>query len=307
MLVPGQLEPRLLATLEAVVRLGSFAAAAEELGYTQGAVSQQIADLERRAGLRLLDRRPVRATAAGTVLLRAEEAVRAAMTRARTELEALDAGLSGEVRLGAFVSAAAGIVPPALAAFRRACPGVRVTLSQYETEDAYQRLLRGDLDLAVTFDYSWFPLPPPPGLRRSLIGRDPVMVALPARHALAGRASLSLADLAGEAWIGTPVTGPRLGPLAELARSAGFQPRLTFEGDDFRTVLQLVAHELGIAVLPALALTDTVDGVVARPIAEEPLVRFLYCCRIDTAGAPAIVTRLETCLTEAAAGLPRPS
>ncbi|MGW4962496.1 LysR family transcriptional regulator [Nonomuraea sp. NPDC004186] len=305
--MPGQLEPRLLATLEAVVRLGSFAAAAEELGYTQGAVSQQIADLERRAGLRLLDRRPVRPTAAGTVLLRAEEAVRAAMTRARTELEALNAGQSGEVRLGAFVSAAAGLVPPALAAFRRACPGVRVTLSQYETEDAYQRLLRGDLDLAVTFDYSWFPLPPPPGLRRSLIGRDPVMVALPARHALAGRTSLSLADLAGEAWIGTPVTGPTLGPLAELARSAGFRPRLAFEGDDFRTVLQLVAHELGIAVLPALALTDTVDGVVARAIAEEPLVRFLYCCRIDTAGAPAIVTRLETCLTEAAAGLPRPS
>lgn len=133
------------------------------------------------------------------------------------------------------------------------------------------------------------------------------MVALPARHPLAGRASLSLADLAGEAWIGTPVTGPQLGPLAELARSAGFQPRLAFEGDDFRTVLQLVAHELGIAVLPALALTDAVDGVVARPIAEEPLVRFLYCCRIDTAGAPAIVTRLETRLTEAAAGLPLPS
>ncbi|MFF4615269.1 LysR family transcriptional regulator [Nonomuraea jabiensis] len=304
--MPGQLEPRLLATLEAVVRLGSFAAAAEELGYTQGAVSQQIADLERRAGLRLLDRRPVRLTAAGAVLLRAEAAVRAAMTRARTELEALDAGLSGEVRLGAFVSAASGIVPPALAAFRRACPGVRVTLSQYETGDAYQRLLRGDLDLAVTFDYSWFPLPPSPGLRRSLIGRDPVMVALPARHVLAGRASLSLADLAGEAWIGTPVTGPQLGPLAELARSAGFRSRLAFEGDDFRTVLQLVAQELGIAVLPALALTDAVDGVVARPIAEEPLVRFLYCCRIDTAGAPAIVTRLETCLAEAAAGLPLP-
>ncbi|MET7328360.1 LysR family transcriptional regulator [Nonomuraea sp. NPDC005650] len=305
--MPGQLEPRLLATLEAVVRLGSFAAAAEELGYTQGAVSQQIADLERRAGLRLLDRRPVRATAAGAVLLRAEGAVRAAMTRARTELEALDAGLSGEVRLGAFVSAAAGIVPPALAAFRRAYPGVRVTLNQYETEDGYQRLLRGDIDLAVTFDYDWFPLPPPPGLRRSLIGRDPVMVVLPVGHALAGRASLSLADLADEPWIGTPVTGTQLGPLAEPARSAGLRARLAFVGDDFRTVLQLVAHELGIAVLPALALTDPVAGVVARPIAGEPLVRFLYCCRIDTAGAPAIVTRLETCLSAVAAGLLRPS
>ncbi|MBE1593580.1 hypothetical protein ACFPOI_23195 [Nonomuraea angiospora] len=60
-------------------------------------------------------------------------------------------------------------------------------------------------------------------------------------------------------------------------------------------------------MLPAPALADTVDGVVARPIAEESLVRFLYCCRIGTAGAPAIVTRLERCLTEAAAGLPPPA
>jgi DNA-binding transcriptional LysR family regulator len=299
------MEPRLLATLEAVVRVGSFAAAAEELGYTQSAVSQQIAELERRAGLRVLERRPVRPTAAGAVLLEAEGAIRTALTRADAELTALDDGLSGEVRLAAFVSAANTIVPPALARLRETCPGVRVTLSQHETDAGYQGLLRGDIDLAVTFDYDRHPAPEPPGVHRTLIGRDPVVVALPTRHPLAGRASLSLTDLADEAWIGTPVTGHQLGLLAELARSAGFTPRLAFEGDDFRTVLALVAHGLGIALLPALALTDSVDGVVGRPIAGEPLVRFVYTCRVDTARAPAVVTRLQTGLAAMASGLMR--
>lgn len=303
MFMPGRVDPRLLATLEAVVRLGSFAAAAAELGYTQSAVSQQVSELERRAGLRVLERRPVRPTAAGTVLLHAEGAVRTAMTRAAAELTALDDGHSGEVRLSAFVSAAAGIVPPALARFRERHAGVHVTLNQHETEASYQGLVRGDLDLAVTFDYDRFPQPEPAGVRRTPIGRDPVVVALPAQHPLAGRASVRLADLADEAWIGTPVTGAQLGLLAELARSPGFKPRLAFEGDDFRTVLGLVAHDLGIALLPALALTDAVDGVVARPIAEEPLVRFLHTCRVDSTRTATVITQLEECLAVTAASL----
>nr|WP_198151830.1 LysR substrate-binding domain-containing protein [Kibdelosporangium sp. MJ126-NF4] len=303
-----QIEPRLLATLEAVVRLGSFASAAEELGYTQSAVSQQIADLERRAGLRVLARRPVRPTAAGTILLRVAGEIRASMSRATAELTALDDGQAGEVRLSAFVSAANSIVPAALAMLRKTHPGVLVSLTQLETSDSYDRLLRGDVDLAVTFDYDRFPQPQPTGLRRTPLHRDPVVVALPAAHPLADRQSVSLTDLADESWIGTPVTDVHLGLLAELARSPGFKPRLAFDGDDFRTVLGLVAHGLGIAPLPTLALAGVAEGVVAVPIVEEPLVRFLYTCRLDTTRAPSIVTRLEQCLAAAAqesAALPR--
>jgi len=291
------IDPRLLATLEAVVRLGSFAAAAGELGYTQSAVSQQIADLERRVGLRVLDRRPVRPTAAGSVLLAAEGDVRATMTRAAAELTALDDGRAGEVRLAAFVSAAGRIVPRALAAFRASHPGVRVTLTQHETATAYAGLLRGDLDLAVTFDYDRYPQPVPAGLRRTPIGRDPVLVALPAGHPLA-RGPVHLADLADEAWIGTPVTDRRLNLLAELARSPGFKPELTFEGDDFRTVLGLVAAGLGIALLPALAVADAPTGVVGAPIVEEPLVRYLYTCRVDTTRTTRAIRQLEQAIAD---------
>src|SRR6188508_3401190 len=98
-------DPRLLATLEAVVRTGSFAAAARELGYSSPAVSQQIAELERRVGLRVLERRPVRPTQAGQILLEAEQGVRTALATAASELDAVRAGTVGQIRLGAFASA----------------------------------------------------------------------------------------------------------------------------------------------------------------------------------------------------------
>lgn len=104
------------------------------------------------------------------------------MTRGAAELAALDAGLGGEVWLSAFVSAADSIVPPALARFRATHPRADNTLNQHGTQAGYQGLLRGGLDLAVTFDYVRFPQPEPPGVHRTLIGRDPVVVALPTRH-----------------------------------------------------------------------------------------------------------------------------
>ena len=117
----------------------------------------------------MLDRRPVRPTAAGQVLLDGEAKVRRALAVADAELKALDAGDYGELRVGAFVSAGASFVPAALARLRAGHPDLRIALIESETGASYAALLRGDMDLAITYDYDIHPLPPPAGLVRRLL------------------------------------------------------------------------------------------------------------------------------------------
>ena len=295
-------DPRHLVTLAAVVRLGSFAAAADELGYTQPAVSQQIAELERRVGVRVVVRRPVRATEAGKVLLDTEAAISTSMSRAATELAALADGTGGEVRLGAFISAAAAIVPPALARLRATHPAVHITLRELEQRDTHALLFRGEIDLAITFDYEHAPEPAPAGLKQEHLMDDPIMVVLPVGHPLAGAGSVTPADLPPDAWINTVVD------VRDLAASPidgvrGSGHRLGFDGMDFRTALNLVAAGLGVALLPRLLVLDAPASVVALPLRRPTIIRRLYTCRLDTRGVTASIRRLESYLREAVAEL----
>lgn len=288
------LDPRLLATLESVVRTGSFTAAAAELGYSAPAVSQQVAELERRTGLRVLDRRPVRVTAAGRVLLDAELGLRTVLATAGAELAAVRGGSVGEVRLGAFASAAAGLVPAALAGLRASYPDVRVRLLQAETDACNTALARGDLDLAVTFDYAFAPLAPAPvAIERTLIASDPIVAVLPGDHPLRTAAALDLDDLADETWVAAPHAGIGLDHLQRFAGRAGFDHRLHFDGDDFQTVLGLVAAGLCVALLPRLALHNSAAAVVARPLTGRTLVREVYVSRLRGRRAPAVVALEE--------------
>ncbi|MFF6914452.1 LysR substrate-binding domain-containing protein [Streptomyces sp. NPDC012466] len=289
-------DPRLLATLEAVVRTGSFAAAASELGYSSPAVSQQIAELERRVGLRVLERRPVRPTQAGHILLDAEQGVRTALATAASELHAVRAGTAGQIRLGAFASAAGSIVPKALAQLHATYPDVQVTLSQLEPEASYTRVRRGDLHLSVVYDYDFIPLPPPRTLRRTLMAREPVVAVLPKDHPLAASDTIELASLASEAWIAAPEAALRLELLSQMAKTTGFSARLRYEGDDFNTVLGFVAAGLCVAVLPRLALPRGLTDVVARPLTKPTLTRFLYTVRLETRHTPHAIVALEQIL-----------
>lgn len=294
--------PRHLATLEAIVRLGSFGKAADALGYTQSAVSQQVAELERRLGTSVLTRRPVRPTQAGSALLDAEASIRLALARAESEVAALRDGVTGHLRIGAFVSAANSFVPAALAMLRRTSPGLTVTLAEHETASAYTALLRGELDLALTFDYDQTPQPEPAGLSRTPLLEDPVVVVLPAFHPLAGRPSIDLAEIPVGEWIATPVTNDQRRPVDGLPHTVD-EGLLRFRGDDFRTAVHLVAAGLGAALLPSLALTPAAAGVVGIPVAGRPLTRRVYVCRLWTRRTPTAVRRLEECIRHAARDL----
>jgi DNA-binding transcriptional LysR family regulator len=259
-----------------VLRTGSFAAAAAELGYTQSAVSQQVAHLERAAGLRLVERRPARATAAGLVAVRAAEAAAQALTAGESELRALREGRAGTVRIAAFASAASALAAPALARLARSHPGVGATLVQAEPAEAHAGLVAGRLDLAITFDYDVAPDPPPPVVERAPLAADPVLAAVPADHPLAAGETVDVAALAEAPWIDSPLACvPR-----EAVGAPGPAGGLAFAGDDFATVLALVAGGLGVTLLPRLALRAVPPGVAVRPLAGAQVTRRLHLDRL---------------------------
>ncbi|MGI8421803.1 MAG: LysR family transcriptional regulator [Gaiellaceae bacterium] len=284
------LDARRLATLRAVLRTGSFSAAAAELGYTQSAVSQHIAELERASGMELLKRRPVRPTEAGLIALRAADATAEALAVAHTQLRAFRAGERGSIRLGAFASAASVLAAPALARFGVTHPAVQVTLVQLEAAEAYESLIDGRLDLAVTLDYNLAPHDAPQAVERALLAEDPVVAVLPPGHPLARKSRIELRSLADEPWIAAPLAGLPLNALSDAVGGPGFRPRIAFEGDDFRTVLALVANGVGIALAPRLAIHDLLHTVEIRPLARNPVTRFVYVARLrDGRLAPATI------------------
>ena len=277
---------------DAVAREGSMTAAASALGYTQSAVSQAVAALEKEAGTPLLERgaRGVRPTAAGEVLARHAAILREQLDRAAGDLEDLGRGHAGRLRLAAFPSAANIMVPPAVAAFRAAHPGVELSLSETEPAQAADGLRDGRHDLAIVFDYPFQPMLDAAGIVLHDLGADEMLVALPPGHAAAGRDGVAIADLDAEMWVSS--TDPTCDLLlTHGARAAGFTPRVAFSSDDYGAVGRLVVAGVGVALVPELAAPAAGDAVVLRRL-DPPPVRSLHVA-LPPAPTAAAIAMLE--------------
>lgn len=246
-----------------VARAGSISAAARELGWTQPAVSQHLAALEREVGTPLLLRGPrgVLATEAGRLLLARADAVAGQLHLADEELAAMAQLRRGSVRLAAYPSALATVVPNVVAAVHRRYPDVDVTLVDAEPPEALALLERGEIDLALVFGYDRstdLGL----GMRRRAVGAEPVHLIVPPASRYA-TGPVKLADLAGEPWI---VGCERCRThLLELCRDAGFDPIERHTTDDYVVRQNLVAAGLGVTLLPEAALTAfRHPGIVVR-------------------------------------------
>ena len=262
-------DPSALRVMRAISEAGTVSGAAAALGTSQPAVSQQVRRLERRLGTTLLERagRGVRLTEAGKVLAHHGAAVAAAVDAASEEVAALTGLRAGRVRLVAFPSSSASMVPQALALLRSRHPAVTVRLSEAEPPEALTDVREGRADLAVTFSYPQNRAEPDvEGLQLRPLLDDPLWLALPAGHPLAEVPhGVRLAALADETWI---AGCPRCrGHLLNLCAASGFTPTIAYATDDYVAVLGLVAAGLGVAALPRLVL-DTVQrpGVVLRPL-----------------------------------------
>jgi DNA-binding transcriptional LysR family regulator len=285
-----------IGVLREVARLGSFSGAAESLGYTQPAVSRQIATLEAETGAVLVKRTAsgARLTDAGEVLVRHAEAIFAALDDAENELRAVIGLEAGRVRLATFSSAAASVVPLAIARFRDTHPGVELVVEIIEEEESIPRLRCGELDIALSNGAE-----PAPGelIEHIHLFEDPMYVALPTGHRLVRRPKLRLRDLADEPWmLGTTTTCPDARMFKRACHEAGFEPNIAFENDDYHAILGFVAAGVGIALIPDLAARAAREDVVIRSLGTGAPVRQVTAAVPTGYRAPAAEAMLEVLL-----------
>lgn len=268
-------EVRHLAALQAVASERSFGRAARRLGYTQSAVSQQIATLERLVGERLVDRpggpRPVTLTEAGSLLLRHADSIVARLQAAQADLHALRAGEAGSVRVGAFQSVGARVLPEVMRRFRERLPAVEVMLEELDDQEMPLAIERGDVDVGFVL----MPVGDAP-LETVELLRDGYVLVAPAGSPLAARdVTPALAEIAAQ-----PLVGFRRSrstePVEAAFHGAGVEPRFAFRSNDNGTVQGLVAAGIALAILPRLtidesdpriAVVDLGDAVPPRVIA----------------------------------------
>jgi DNA-binding transcriptional LysR family regulator len=290
------LDVKRLRVLREVAARGSFSAAADALAYTQSAVSQQIAALEREAGTMLVERnaRGVRLTEAGRALVGHADVILARLADAEAELEAIAGMRGGRLRMVSFPTAGATIAPRAIARFRERHPGVEVTLAPREPDEGLECLKSGECDIALTVEAGFEPIRDDAIERHHLLD-DRFYVCVAAGHRVATKARVRLADLADESWIlGTTGRCPDGLVLERACQGAGFEPRVVFHSDDYSAIQGFVAAGVGVCLIPDLALVAVRDDVVIRSLEGRPIVRHVLAATL--AGgyvSPAAAAMLE--------------
>lgn len=267
------LDTRRLRVLYEVARQGSFSAAAGALGYTQPAISRQIALLEQETGTMLLERHPggARLTDAGELLVRHAQGILVRLQDAEDELGELLGLQSGRLRMSTISSAAATIMPAAIGEFRKRLPGVDLSVSVIDPGGILGSLRSGEIDLALTNDDSHFDLPDIDAVH---LFEEPMLMALPQEHRLAERSRLKLSDLAGESWmLGTTTACPDASRFIQACHGAGFDPQIAFHNDDYTAILGFVAAGVGVAPVPEMVLRDASKRVAIRPLVSHALSR----------------------------------
>lgn len=260
-----------LRVLRAVAEQGTFTSAAGALGYTQSAVSRQIASIERAAGVRLLERHRtgVRLTAAGHLVLRRATVVLDELEATARELSGLPTR-GGVVRLGWFPSAGAVLVPKAIAALRDTHPAITVRTREGGTPALIRALRAGSLDLALLGSAP--PFRPPdtesPALVLRTLTESSLRVAVPAGHPLARGEFIDAADLLGRQWIAGPATDDR---LMGVWPGLDERPEIVHTARDWLAKLNLVAAGCGFTTVPGLLAAAAPPGVRILPVHGGPL------------------------------------
>jgi len=284
----------LLRTFVTVASLGSFSAAATELGYTQAAVSQQIAALENDLKVQLLTRRPVVPTEAGARLLEHAEPLLLRLDAARADVVRLTSTPPATLTVG--VTPLAGAIPAfpaAIAALRNRMPRLDITVKSGTRQRIATAVARGDLDIAL-LDGLVAPgdsLPEQAPLTAIGIAETPVAVVLPRDHPLATRPALRLTDLADARWIEAQDVAPSLAEIRRLSGAEGFRSALGYQGTDTQTLIALATAGHGLTLLPATAIPEGVTAIAVTTPRLAHRVELLHGT-LRKASAPAALAAM---------------
>jgi len=273
------LDVRKLRLLRELAHRGTIAAVADALSYTPSAVSQQLAALERDAGVPLLRRsgRRVALTPAGATLAGQTEAILALLEEAASGLAAARTGLTGPLRIGAFQTAVRTILPAALVALGRDHPGLELMVTELDPAAVPDALRSGALDVALIHEYDYVPAEPDPALQAEPLLDEAIYLASPVAFGPGERGGDPVVSQREAPWI---VASP--GTLCHVmavraCQAAGFTPRIRHHADDFATVLALVAAGQGVAFVPELGVIGPPAGVVLTALPARRRTRI--ACR----------------------------
>jgi len=278
------LNPRRLVVFRELAERGSFTAAAQALSYTQSAISQQISALERETGAILIerDRKRARLTEAGEILLGHADAILGRIEHAERDLSAYLHARSGRLRLAAFESAGAALVPIAVEAFHGRHPDVELNVVQMEPVEAATRLESRQLDLAIVYDLQPATAALGEELELTYLLDDRYTAVIPREHRLAGKGAIELGELADDVWINTTERDLCHEIILSACRAAGFEPKVAFEVDEISTSQALIAGGSGVTLLPGLALGSRHRDVVVASLGDAAPVRSIYAARLST-------------------------
>jgi DNA-binding transcriptional LysR family regulator len=268
------LDANRLRIFAAVAEEGSFTAAADKLYLSQSAVSQQMAILEREVGLSLMERVPrgIRLTPAGVLLAERAKSLLSAMSGIEQEMHRL-ANRPAQVRLGAFPTAGAHLIPLTVQAYTQRHPNAQITISPAHAGEVASLLREGAIHVGLVWDYDFAPRPEDAGLDRVHLLNDPLRVVLSKSHPLADRREIALVELAEEPWVVREHRAPYADAFETMCRIAGFEPHVVFRAEDYQSAQGLVAAGIGVSLVPELSLTARRPDVVTRALSTPTFVR----------------------------------
>ncbi|CAM3528922.1 LysR family transcriptional regulator [Paracidovorax anthurii] len=298
-----------LRALRELARCGTMAAAAEALSLTPSAVSQQIAHLEEEAGVALTERRGrgVRLTPAGEALVGHAERLLVVLDEAKSELALLRREVAGELRVAAFPSIASAILPETIKALRASTPRLRLAVEEMEPVDGLAALGSWRADIALIDHLSLQMDRRHGGFGLVPLAEDSLHVLLPDTHPLAGRASLTVADLRHESWAMDAAASSFGEFVRDLCRKAGFEPRMDVRAQGFEVVSAMVSAGCAVTVVPGLRLIRPVPGTRAVRLRPDGGRRISVAFRRGERAHPAVTVFIDAIVRVAARLCPRPA